>query len=271
MIFVRDKGRLCNNILQYGHLYAWGREHGRKTMSMRFAYKYQYFRICHTPWHNFFCYAIAKYAASWGILPVVRFDNPDADYSAEENQLLKRRNIVAQGWYARWYDLFLKYKQEILELFQFDEEVKKIPNTILQGVPSNNIRLGVHIRRGDYRTFHDGIYYFNDEQYVQFIQQFLSLHKEKKVSIFICGNYPEIDEKVYLDAFPNLSITFPKGNPGQDLYLLSQCDWLMGPPSTFSLVASMYRETPLYWIESANATISDASFDHFDNLFRNIK
>ena len=40
MIFVHDKGRMANNILQYGHVYAWGREHGRKTMSMRFAYKY---------------------------------------------------------------------------------------------------------------------------------------------------------------------------------------------------------------------------------------
>lgn len=271
MIFVRDKGRLCNNILQYGHLYAWGREHGRKTMSMRFAYKYQYFRICHTPWHNFLTYSIAKYTASWGMLPVVRFDDPDADYSAEENMLLKHKNIVAQGWYARWYDLFLKYKDEILDLFQFDEKVKEKSNALLQGIPSNHVRLGLHIRRGDYRTFHDGIYYYSDEQYVQFIQQFLALHQQEPVSLFICGNYAEIDEAVFRDAFPNLSITFPKGNPGQDLYLLSQCDWLMGPPSTFTLVASMYRDTPLCWIESADATLSEASFNHFDHLFRNIK
>ena len=51
MIFVHDKGRMANNMLQYGHVYAWGREHGRQTMSMRFAYKYPWFRICHTPHH----------------------------------------------------------------------------------------------------------------------------------------------------------------------------------------------------------------------------
>ena len=45
MIFVTDKGRMCNNILQYGHVYAWAREHGRKSISMRFCYKYQYFKI----------------------------------------------------------------------------------------------------------------------------------------------------------------------------------------------------------------------------------
>ena len=53
MIFVHDKGRMANNMLQYGHVYAWGREHGRTTMSMRFAYKYPWFHICHTPHHNF--------------------------------------------------------------------------------------------------------------------------------------------------------------------------------------------------------------------------
>ena len=36
---------MCNNILQYGHAYAWGREHGRETVSMRFCYKYPYFAI----------------------------------------------------------------------------------------------------------------------------------------------------------------------------------------------------------------------------------
>ena len=61
---------MCNNILQYGHLYAWGREHGRRTVSMRFAYKYRYFRICHTAYHNFLVYVVAKYAAKWGLLPV---------------------------------------------------------------------------------------------------------------------------------------------------------------------------------------------------------
>ena len=63
MIYVRDKGRLCNNILQYGHVYAWGREHGRQTVSMRFAYKYQFFRICHTQSSGCLISAPPKYFA----------------------------------------------------------------------------------------------------------------------------------------------------------------------------------------------------------------
>ena len=31
MMFARDKSQMCNNLLQYAHVYAWGREHGRKV------------------------------------------------------------------------------------------------------------------------------------------------------------------------------------------------------------------------------------------------
>ncbi len=71
MIFVRDKGQMCNNILQYAHVYAWARENHRHSMSMRFAYKYQYFHICTTKDHNFLMYVAGKYGAKYKILPVV--------------------------------------------------------------------------------------------------------------------------------------------------------------------------------------------------------
>ena len=60
---------MANNMLQYGHVYAWGREHGRTTMSMRFAYKYPWFQICETPHHNFMTYLFAKYGAKLGLFP----------------------------------------------------------------------------------------------------------------------------------------------------------------------------------------------------------
>jgi len=272
MICVRDKGRLCNNILQYGHLYAWGREHHRATMSMRFAYKYRYFHICHTPYHNFFCYLLAKYAAKCGLLPVADFgiDAPH-DPERQEQMLLTHRHIVAQGWYARFYDLFLKYKQEIISLFQFDQKVRLPVDRLLASLPPPALRLGVHIRRGDYRTWHGGRYFFSDEQYVSLVSQFLALHAGKKVQIIICGNDPGLDEQFYREAFAGHTVVLPKGSPGEDLYLLSQCDWLMGPPSTFTLVAAMYRDLPLCWIEDADAPLAPSSFGHFDDLFRQIR
>lgn len=272
MIFVRDKGRMCNNILQYGHLYAWGREHRRSTMSMRFAYKYRYFHICHTPHHNFLTYVMAKYAAKWGLLPVADFgvDAPN-DPERQEQHLLSHRHIVAEGWYARFYDLFLKYKPEIVSLFGFDDDVKVSADRLLASLPPADVRLGVHIRRGDYRTWHGGRYFFNDGQYISLIRQFLALQQGKTVQVFVCGNDPELDEDAYRQALSGVSLAFAKGNPGEDLYLLSQCHWLMGAPSTFTLVAAMYHDAPLYWIDDAARPLSMAAFGHFDELFKQIK
>ena len=263
---------MCNNILQYGHLYAWGREHGRRTVSMRFAYKYRYFRICHTAYHNFLVYVVAKYAAKWGLLPVADFgvDAPN-DPARQEQLLLSHRHIVAEGWYARFYDLFLKYKQEIVELFSFDEAVKRPVDSLLASLPAADVRLGVHIRRGDYRRWHGGRYYYTDEQYISQIRQFLALHRGQRVQLFVCGNDPELNAEAYRQALPGVALTFPKGNPGEDLYLLSRCDFLMGPPSTFTLVAAMYRDVHLCWIEDAAAPLTPASFGHFDELFKQIK
>ena len=305
MIFVHDKGRMCNNILQYAHLYAWGREHHRTTMSMRFAYKYQYFHICHTPYHRFLNYAFAKYAAKLKLIPTVTFNEDGAPTDQQEQVMLHRRLVMAEGWYVRYYDLFLKYKPEILQLFDFLPEVKtSVAERFAKAERENEgdgvavlspserrdrvLRVGVHIRRGDYKTFNGGKFFYTDEQYVKVIKNFLNLiqtnlNKEGRVdssvAIYICGNDPTLDKDYYRQQLSTLngplsietpSLSFPDGNPGEDLCLLSQCDYLIGPPSTFTLVASMYHDTPLCWLIDINEPITFDSFNHFDYLFRHI-
>lgn len=298
MIFVHDKGRMANNMLQYGHVYAWGREHCRKTMSMRFAYKYPYFNICNTPHHNFPTYLFAKYAAKWGLIPLVQFNDEDGDYTHEEQIMLNSKLVMATGWYARWYDLFLKYKEEIINLFSFKEEIERRVTDIMgerKGLPSaeekpetlfyktsaysGSLRLGVHIRRGDYANFYGGRFFYSDEQYVRIIQRFCSLFPKEQIQVYICGNDPKIQKGYYHSQLEKtdktsrqqpVTVVFPEGNPGEDLCLLSHCDYLIGAPSTFSLVASLYHDLPLYWIEDADKEFSTDDFRHFDYLFRHI-
>lgn len=269
MIFVHDKGRMANNMLQYGHVYAWGREHGRATMSMRFAYKYPWFRICHTPHHNFATYAFAKYAAKWGLIPAVHFDDDGADYSREEQLMLKKRMIMVDGWYARWYDLFLKYKPEILKLFAFDEAVDKKAEGRLGDMWG--VHLGVHVRRGDYATFQGGRFLYSDEQYCDVIRGYYDrCYPKERLSVYICSNDPKLDRDCYRERLKGFFVHFPEGNPAEDLCLLSKCDNLIGPPSTFTLVASMYRNVPLYWIEDPDKEPTPPDFRYFDELFRRI-
>lgn len=274
LFFVHDRGQMCNNILQYGHVYAWARENGYQTISMRFAYKYQYFNICHTPWHHFDVYVLAKYAAKFHLIPTF-----DADLIAHANEeeltsQLRQLSIAwIDGWNITFPDLFKKYLQEIRALFAFTSLVEQ--NAQLKMMPwltrKECLKLGVHIRRGDYARFLGGKYFYDDHAMIRFIRQFQEWHNGKQMVVFVCGNDPQMQSAMYEQALPNVRFVFPQGNPGEDLCVLSHCDYIMGAPSTFSLVAAMYRDVPIWWIPSSEASLSDTSFSCFDSLLRQIK
>ena len=273
MIFVTDKGRLANNIFQYGQLYAWGREHGRQTMSMRFAYKYPNFKIAHTRYHNFWMYAVGKLAAKLRLIPTVVFDGEDRK---QMETIEAHKHILATGWSIRFPDLFQKYKAEIVNLFEFVPQVRSQVAEIMQASDKGTVKLGVHIRRGDYRTWCNGRFYFNDEDYVSMIQQFIQLQHDHHVDIYVCSNDPHINQTLFLQQSNGSQVYFSHGTPTEDLCLLSECDYIIGPVSTFTLIASMYRDTPVYWMDDIRHPLSMGlfhSFDyqsrHYDEYFKN--
>lgn len=271
MIFARNSGWMCNNILQYGHIYAWGREHGRTTMSMRFAYKFQYFHICHTKWHNFFLYVVAKAAAAMKLIPVVSYNTPNEVSPEKEAIMLNSRHVVVQGWEVRFYDLFEKYKDEIIRLFAFDKRIERSVDAVVSKM-NCDLLLGVHIRRGDYKTFYGGRYFYDDDVFLNYIKTFVRMHSDKHIGIIICGNYGKIDKERYERELSDCKVLFPAGSPPEDLCILSKCDWLIGPPSTFSLTASMYHDIPLCWMHTADASCIEKpeAWGKFNKLFREI-
>jgi hypothetical protein len=272
MIFVSDKGRLANNIFQYGQLYAWGREHGRKTMSMRFAYKYPDFRISHTRYHHFYMYVVGKLAAKMHLIPTVVFDGKDRK---QIEVMEKHRHVLAIGWSVRFPELFQKYKKEIVELFDFAPQVRNNVEKVLESSDKDSLKLGIHIRRGDYKTWCNGRFYFTDEEYISVIQQFCQLHPDKKVDVYVCSNDPQLNQLIFSQRLGNAEVFFPKGTPAEDLCLLSECDYIIGPVSTFTLIASMYRDVPLHWLADHDLQFSMQSFRlfdyqsrHYDEYFR---
>jgi hypothetical protein len=173
MIFARDKSQMCNNLLQFAHVYAWGREHGRKVMSMRFSYKYPYFKITHSNLVSFPLYVIAKLLAAIKVIPTASFKHAECDPEELERMMMRHRHIVVSGWYVRYYELFLKYRHEICDLFTIDATYTEPVKEKMK--PWQGTRLGVHIRRGDYAIWMNGIYCYEDSVYADFIQQFFIL------------------------------------------------------------------------------------------------
>lgn len=201
------------------------------------------------------------------MLPVAGFHSRE-DNSEAMSLLDSRDWLVVEGWEVRFYDLFLKYKQEIINLFSFDNNISsKVMAIINTDSRPNSIKLGVHVRRGDYKTWQGGNYYYSDEQYADVILRFASLHKDKDLTVFVCGNAPDFSGIKKRAENEHIRIHCAYGNPAEDLYMLSICDYIIGAPSTFSLMASMYHDTPVYWMMSDK---EDIHFDTFNNMFTHI-
>ena len=157
-------------------------------------------------------------------------------------------------------------------MFEFRPEVRKNAETTLNGARRAGIpAIGLHIRRGDYARWNGGRYFYSDDQYIEIARKLVE-YAGGKADIFICGNDPSLNEAAFRKALKtaDIKLIFPKGNPAEDLCLLSECDMLAGPPSTFTLVAAMYRDLPLYWVKDPAALLDAASFGRFDRLFREI-
>lgn len=271
MIFVKGYGQMCNNILQYAHAYVWGKEHHIPVISMRFAYKYQYFEICDCKYHHWLVYVFAKILIGLHLIKYFFLDGP-GDVTPEVISHLKERKMVAiDGWYFRFPELFLKNEDEIRKMFAFKAPVtERTSRFISERTQDIDIRLAVHIRRGDYKKWMGGKYYFDDTVYIEHIRQFLNSYPDKKVAVFICTNDPKLNIDCYRSALGIGSVYLSKGNEAEDLFLLSECDYIIGVKSTFSLMASFYNKSPLYWISDKNTPLQMSGFSSFEELFMSV-
>lgn len=148
----------------------------------------------------------------------------------------------------------VKYIDEIINLLKINE-VRQFE--IKQNFTKENstIILGVHVRHGDYVNFLGGKYYYSIEQYSRFISQFQTLFVGKKIIIFLSSNV-----KISLNTeLEQLNIS--SRDAYSDIISLSNCDYILGPPSTFSAWASLTRNVPIYLIEDPEKEMTLSSFE----------
>lgn len=154
-----------------------------------------------------------------------------------------KRKMFLHAWEYRGFKVEGDFLDLVRETFR--------PNTnIIESVDKEFNRyidytvIGVHIRRGDYKDFRNGIFYFTDDVWVNILKLLVS-NSDKKIVFFISTN-EKIDWNNYKD-FETFSLKEIQG-PSADLYGLSKCDYIIGPPSTFSNWAALIGEKPLCFV-----------------------
>ncbi|MCM1141943.1 MAG: alpha-1,2-fucosyltransferase [Muribaculum sp.] len=116
-----------------------------------------------------------------------------------------------------------------------------------------DIIVGVHIRRGDYANWLNGKFYYSDEKYLSVIEKICTKFPYKKIGFYFASN--EAIDKTNFRSIDYFQID--KATPAIDLYALSRCDYIIGPPSTFSNWAAFYGNHPIQFIENPSSFSTD--------------
>lgn len=164
------------------------------------------------------------------------------------------------GFYAGWdlreaNDWYPQVLPEIQRLFIPNDGIKAPVDATFQKLRSEGKTIiGVHIRRGDYRTAYGGKYWYEDDVYMSYMIQMQSLIPN---SIFYISSNENICDEL-LQNFPTSEK--PVNSAAGDIYALSQCEYIIGPPSTFNCWASFIGRVPLYTIFEPTKKITLDSF-----------
>ena len=104
------------------------------------------------------------------------------------------------------------------------------------------------MRQGDYRRNMGGKYYYTAQQYGKIMKDVERLFPGRTVGFLVCSD--GTPDKGYFKEVRSAAGT---GHVAEDLYALAKCDYLIGPPSTYSMWASFYGNVPIYQVREGNA------------------
>ena len=186
-------------------------------------------------------------------------------YTKTMNWWSKRGEIV-NGWDYRGNNFdFEKNKKLIRHIFSpSDKILRRIDEKFSFLRAEYDEIIGVHIRRGDYATWLDGLYYFEIENYYESMVSYYDANKQKKQICFFISS----DEDIDLGRFGELKCYKHENSSAiLDLYSLAYCSKIIGPLSTFSRWASFYGEVPMRVLEKGNLKVKNEQFSILKSLY----
>ena len=181
------------------------------------------------------------------------------DPSFDLKQLPPHSSYELKGFHFTAKDLVTKHRERICKILDFRSSLKSPIDSLFKEARSTySLILGVHIRENDFKDFYQGKYFVSAQHYLKLVDQFKKLKSEKSVGVLICSDSAEILDEIE-EQFPDFIL--PKGSVAQDMYTLSQCDFILGPQATtMSAWASFYGNVPILQVDSSTLHFSIKDF-----------
>lgn len=272
MIVVAAKyGQLGNRLFLFASFVATAAEHGLRVANPAFGEYADEFaataadplcryppRRARVPLPRALAYGLARAAAGvsrrlggrpW---PVLRAYDDGVDVGAPAFvELARRRLVFVQGWLFRDPPSFERHADAVRAFFRPLERHETAARTAVAAARARgDVLVGVHVRRGDYRTFAGGRYFYEPDVYAGAMRRVAAQLAGRRAVFLLCT-----DEPHDVAAYGGLELVRGPGHPVADLHALAGCDYLVGPPSTFTAWASFYGRVPLRSLDSPTAAL----------------
>lgn len=170
--------------------------------------------------------------------------------------------LLVDGWFYEDKASLQKHAAAVKKLFTPNSVyLQKVQQLKSEQFSQYDAVVGVHIRRGDYKTYNNGQWYYCNETYIGFMKQVLenTSFGQKRTAFLLCSN-----EVLDYDEFKAFHLIKPSGHIIEDMHALAQCNAIIGPPSTYSGWASFYGDVPLFHAFHKTDQITEASFKVID-------
>jgi hypothetical protein len=288
MVIISDAyGQLGNRLILFSHFIANAREFGYPLCYPGFQKYAEYFTGTR---NNFFCTypPESRGDGSWnflrspastiitllagvccrmkirtdflGTMDITSRNDRERDFDLSQQGFLflaqKRRMVLTRGWLFRDEENLRKHADPVRRYFTpVAEHAANISRVIERAREGCDLLVGVHIRQGDYRNWLGGKHYHPTGEYLNIMKRADGLWSGKRVRYLLCS-----DEKQDKRLFQGMNCAWGSGNQLEDLYAFASCDYLMGPPSTYTLWASFYGSVPLCVIHELNKPLTLEGF-----------
>ena len=280
MVIIQKKtGRFANRLILFSKFIANSIEHNYELINPCF-YEYRmYFKSTReNDFGNFpisvelphsipfRLFSVTTTPISWILPNTARYEfvvanhrNPVDITKAEFYNKAVTKSVFARGWNFMERENIVKHSDIIRNIFKPNDEIFSEANKIIRNLKNHcDTVVGVHIRRGDYRKWQKGKFFFSDEVYLDKMMQLKKiLNSEGKEPGFLISS----NEPINIRSYKKLPIIAMNGSELQDLYTLSLTGFIIGPPSTYSMWASFYGKTQVHFIRKKNERIQLNSFN----------
>ncbi|HAX75452.1 MAG TPA: hypothetical protein DCY88_06405 [Cyanobacteria bacterium UBA11372] len=284
LVIAAKSGQLGNRLLLFANYIAFARENNLWLLNPAFNEYAEFFQatandlLCSYPppplkikgnrWLRIKYYQLNRSLAESGMFKLINItrEKPFNWSDSKVTEQVKANSIAfMQGWLFRdgWFvgdtSLLRKHGDAIRAYFKPLEKYRQNVAKLIENIKKYaDILIGIHIRQGDYQQHQNGRYFYKSEDYIKVMASVNQLFANKKVNFLICSNAQQ--ERKLLSQ---VDYHFGNNQIIEDMYALAECDYIMGPPSSYNMWASFYGDKPLYTLRDINKAPSLNDFVHF--------